>query len=124
MKDERIGKSTELLKALAHENRRKILENINDKSLDQIKTICGISRTGLQTHIDMLKNTRLIEKKGKKFKRTEIGDEALKLFKMSDDIIQKADEFVKEEVRMAVLKSPLSVKDLEVLIKETRKRRT
>ena len=123
--NENIETRAKIHNAIGHKNRLTILQNINDKNLEQIAEICGVKRTSLQPHTRVLVEVGLIKKVGGGYRRTEIGDKIIKeeYSDSQNEIVQDVMNFKKEEIRMAVLSSPLSVNELENLIKEAKKRK-
>jgi DNA-binding transcriptional ArsR family regulator len=69
----------EIFEVLGHKNRLKLLRDINEKTIEQIANECRLTLRGLQTHVKILKDAGLIEKRGKKCRRTRSGDRCLYL---------------------------------------------
>jgi len=108
---------------LSHPYRLTLLEKIGARTIKDIADEIGVSPPALQRHVNKLLLAHLIEKKGNIYSLTTIGRTVLsQVNTFNQDIIVKLLEIEKNNARDIVFQSPLSVEDMEQILKQMKKK--
>jgi len=111
-----------LFDAISHPYRLFLLENIGTQTIKELAKVPGISPAALQRHINKLSSTHLIEKKDNVYRLTPIGREVQKQLQTFDSLVSELIELEKDTVRSKVFESPLSIKDVEKILTEMKRK--
>ena len=111
--------------ALSHPHRLFLLERMGPRTIKELADEIGVSPAALQRHVIKLSSTHLIEKEGNIYRPTPIGREIQKQLQTFESIVSKLVKAEKEDVMNQVTKvfeSPLSVEDMEQILKKMKKK--